>query len=49
MNKKKNLNILKFPTNIAEAERQAELEAKRAELEAQKTALQQQIDELEAN
>ena len=33
----------------AEAERQAELEAKRAELEAQKTALQQQIDELEAN
>ena len=33
----------------AEAERQAELEAKRAELEAQKTALQQQIDELSAN
>ena len=33
----------------AEAERQAELEAKRAELEAQKTSLQQQIDELEAN
>ena len=32
-----------------EAERQAELEAKRAELEAAQTALQQQIDELNAN
>ena len=32
-----------------EAERQAELEAKRSELEAQQTALQQQIDELNAN
>ena len=32
-----------------EAERQAELEAKRAELEAQKNALQQQIDELNTN
>ena len=33
----------------AEAERQAELEAKRAELEAAQAALQQQIDELNAN
>ena len=33
----------------AEAERQAELEAKRAELEAAQAALQQQIDELDAN
>ena len=33
----------------AEAERQAELEAKRAELEAVQAALQQQIDELNAN
>ena len=33
----------------AEAERQAEVEAKRAELEAQKAELQQQIDQLEAN
>ena len=33
----------------AEAERQAELEAKRAELEAAQVALQQQIDELNAN
>ncbi len=32
-----------------EAERQAELEAKRAELEAAQAALQQQIDELNAN
>ena len=32
-----------------EAERQAELEAKRAELEAAQVALQQQIDELNAN
>ena len=32
-----------------EAERQAELEAKRAELEAAQAALQQQIDELDAN
>ena len=29
-----------------EAEKQAELKAKKAELEAQQTALQQQIDEL---
>ena len=33
----------------AEAERQAELEAKKAELEAAQAALQQQIDELNAN
>ena len=33
----------------AEAERQAELEAKRAELEAAQAVLQQQIDELNAN
>ena len=33
----------------AEAERQAELEAKRAELEAAQAELQQQIDELNAN
>ena len=33
----------------AEAERKAELEAKRSELESQQTALQQQIDELNAN
>jgi NhaP-type Na+/H+ and K+/H+ antiporter len=32
-----------------EAERQAELEAKKAELEAAQAALQQQIDELNAN
>ena len=32
-----------------EAERRAELEAKKAELEAAKTALQQQIDELNIN
>ena len=32
-----------------EAERQAELDAKRAELEAEQAALQQQIDELNAN
>ena len=33
----------------AEAERQAELEAKRAELAAEQAALQQQIDELKTN
>ena len=33
----------------AEAERMAELEAKKAELEAAQTALQQQIDELNTN
>ena len=33
----------------AEAERQAELEAKRTELEAEQAALQQQIDELNTN
>ena len=33
----------------AEAEKKAELEAKRTELEVEQTALQQQIDELNAN
>ena len=33
----------------AEAERKAELDAKRAELEAAQSALQQQIEELNAN
>ena len=33
----------------AEAERQAELEAKKAELEAAQAELQQQIDELNTN
>ena len=41
--------IERYNKKKVEAERQAELDAKRAELEAEQAALQQQIDELNAN